>query len=149
MLGTTIVSDEAATAAPSGMTTASDEAATANAASAAPSGSATATTATTAAPTVAAPPTPAPAEGSSPATPPPTLTPEPGAEALAAETPAPVMGLLTGIKDGAVDELLGVRDVVVGAEADGLDFGFGLGAEVGETDDIHGGGLRGSKSWTF
>ncbi|MBK9649709.1 MAG: hypothetical protein IPO67_31915 [Deltaproteobacteria bacterium] len=33
---------------------------------------------------------------------------------MAAETPAPVMGLLTGIKDGAVDELVGVRDFVVG-----------------------------------
>ena len=33
---------------------------------------------------------------------------------MAAETPAPVLGLLTGIKDGAVDELVGVRDFVVG-----------------------------------
>ena len=72
--------------------------------------------------------TPAPAPATAYAAPPPAttaeatpltataaaLTPEPGAAALAAETPAPVLGLLTGIKDGAVDELVGVRDFVVG-----------------------------------
>ena len=64
----------------------------------------------------AAPPPATSAEATTPSatTPPAALTPEPGAEALAAETPAPVMGLLTGIKDGAVDELVGVRDFVVG-----------------------------------
>jgi hypothetical protein len=64
----------------------------------------------------AAPPPATSAEATTPSatTTPAALTPEPGAAALAAETPAPVMGLLTGIKDGAVDELVGVRDFVVG-----------------------------------
>jgi hypothetical protein len=63
----------------------------------------------------AAPPPATSAEATPPsATAPAALTPEPGAAALAAETPAPVIGLLTGIKDGAVDELVGVRDFVVG-----------------------------------
>ena len=62
----------------------------------------------------AAPPPATSAEATTPSATPATLTPEPGAEALADETPAPVMGLLTGIKDGAVDELVGVRDFVVG-----------------------------------
>ena len=62
----------------------------------------------------AAPPPAPSAEATPPTATAAALTPEPGAAALAAETPAPVMGLLTGIKDGAVDELLGVRDFVVG-----------------------------------
>ena len=72
--------------------------------------------ATSSAPTTAyaAPPPATSAEATTPSATAATLTPEPAAAALAAETPAPVMGLLTGIKDGAVDELLGVRDFVVG-----------------------------------
>ncbi|MBK7756973.1 MAG: hypothetical protein IPI35_11350 [Deltaproteobacteria bacterium] len=76
----------------------------------------TTSAATSSAPTTAyaAPPPATSAEATTPSATAATLTPEPGAEALAAETPAPVMGLLTGIKDGAVDELVGVRDFVVG-----------------------------------
>jgi hypothetical protein len=62
----------------------------------------------------AAPPPATSAEATTPTATAASLTPEPGAAALAAETPAPVLGLLTGIKDGAVDELVGVRDFVVG-----------------------------------
>lgn len=62
----------------------------------------------------AAPPPVISAEATTPTATAASLTPEPGAAALAAETPAPVLGLLTGIKDGAVDELVGVRDFVVG-----------------------------------
>jgi hypothetical protein len=62
----------------------------------------------------AAPPPATSAEATTPTATAAALTPEPGAAALAAETPAPVLGLLTGIKDGAVDELVGVRDFVVG-----------------------------------
>ena len=76
------------------------------------SGGETPVTATAAA--YAAPPPATSAEATTPSATAAALTPEPGAEALAAETPAPVMGLLTGIKDGAVDELVGVRDFVVG-----------------------------------
>lgn len=77
-------------------------------------------TTSTPSPAHAAPPiaATAPTDGSSPTTTPaaPTaaLTPESGAEALAAETPNPVLGVLKGVGDGAVDELVGVRDFVVG-----------------------------------
>jgi hypothetical protein len=97
--------------------TSGEETAPAAATTEAMSGAAATTSATTSAAAYAAPPpsmSAATTTGDEATSPTAALAPEPGAAALAADTPAPVMGLLTGIKDGAVDELLGVRDFVVG-----------------------------------